>query len=221
MTINRAFFFDHLHDTIFANGMTQAQVDGHEMILDAWEKDHANDDDRWLAYMLATACHETGRKMRPIEENLNYSAKRLLEVFPNRFTPATANSYAHQPEKIANKVYADRIGNGNEASGDGWKYRGRGLPQLTGRANYKKFADLMKIDLVGNPDLALRDQGAVEIMFYGMIHAGFTRYKLADFFHGTTADWINARKTVNGTDVAKNVAVLGKTYYAAIGYTTG
>ncbi len=220
MTINRTFFFDHLHDTIFASGMTQAQVDGHEMILDAWEKDHAGDDDRWLAYMLATACHETGRKMQPVEENLNYSAKRLLEVFPNRFTAATAGSYAHQPEKIANKIYANRIGNGDEASGDGWKYRGRGLPQLTGRANYKKFGDLLHIDLVGTPDLALGDNGAVEIMFHGMINGGFTGSKLSDFFHGATQDWFNARKTVNGTFAAKDVAALGKTYYAAIGYTT-
>lgn len=88
-------------------------------------------------------------------ENLNYSADGLLKTFPKYFkTRAEAEAYARQPEKIANKVYANRYGNGNEASGDGWRYRGRGLIQLTFKANYEEFSkyDLCTEPVLKNPD---------------------------------------------------------------------
>lgn len=88
MSINRKFFFDRVRTHLYKNGLDQDAVDGHSAILDRWEKDIPKDDDRWLAYMLATAYHETGGRMQPVEENLNYSAKRLLEVFPGRFKDA-------------------------------------------------------------------------------------------------------------------------------------
>lgn len=72
-------------------------------------------------------------------ENLNYSRQGLLTVFKKYFTPETAKQYARHPEKIANRVYANRMGNGDEASGDGWRYRGRGLIQVTGKNNYQSF----------------------------------------------------------------------------------
>lgn len=88
-------------------------------------------------------------------ENLNYSADGLLKTFPKYFkNRAEAEAYARQPEKIANKVYANRYGNGNEASGDGWRYRGRGLIQLTFRSNYEEFSkyDLCTEPVLKNPD---------------------------------------------------------------------
>lgn len=88
-------------------------------------------------------------------ENLNYSVDGLLKTFPKYFkTRAEAEAYARQPEKIANKVYANRYGNGNEASGDGWRYRGRGLIQLTFRSNYEEFSkyDLCTESVLKNPD---------------------------------------------------------------------
>ena len=86
-----------------------------------------------MAAFLTQIGHESGQ-LRNLVENLNYSAEALVRTWPSRFTSQTAGAYARQPEKIANRVYGDRMGNGPESSGDGWRFRGRGLIQLTGRA---------------------------------------------------------------------------------------
>ena len=86
-------------------------------------------------------------------ENLNYSTEALLRVFPRHFDADQAAAYAHQPERIGSRVYGNRMGNGNEAGGDGWRYRGRGLIQLTGRSNYTAACIALGIDLIGQPDL--------------------------------------------------------------------
>jgi len=94
-----------------------------------------------IAAFLAQCAHESGG-FNALQENLNYKAESLMRVWPGRFpTMEIASHYAHNPEMIANKVYADRMGNGPESSGDGWKYCGRGLIQLTGKDNYTAFAD--------------------------------------------------------------------------------
>lgn len=104
---------------------------------------------------LAQIGHESAQLNR-IEENLNYSAQALRKVFPKYFrTPQEASSYAHHPERIANRVYAERMGNGSEESGDGWKFRGRGLIQITGRDNYVSMSSLMGKDLTVWPDALL------------------------------------------------------------------
>jgi putative chitinase len=92
-----------------------------------------------VACFLAQCGHESAG-FTVFIENLNYSAEGLCKVWPKRFTAATAGAYNRNPEKIANKVYCDRMGNGSEASGEGWKYRGRGAIQLTGKDNYTKFS---------------------------------------------------------------------------------
>lgn len=102
------------------------------------------------AAFLAQTGHESDR-FRFLRENLNYSAAALLRVFGKYFDSASAAAYARQPERIANRVYANRMGNGPEASGDGWKFRGAGLIQLTGRANVSLFGG----DLGLSPDAAL------------------------------------------------------------------
>lgn len=115
-----------------------------------------------VCHFLAQIIHESGH-FRFNSENLNYSASALKSVFKKYFpSDELANKYARQPEKIANRVYANRMGNGNEASGDGWKYRGRGLIQLTGYNNYKQCKDDMKIDIVKNPDLLLVPEYALK-----------------------------------------------------------
>lgn len=103
-------------------------------------------------------------------ENLNYSVDGLLKTFPKYFKSRTeAEAYARKPEKIANRVYANRMGNGNEASGDGWKYRGRGLIQLTGKENYTAFSkyDLCTEPVLKNPDkVAVFPLNQVAAMWY-------------------------------------------------------
>lgn len=106
------------------------------------------------AAFIAQISHESGRFSR-IEENLNYSAAGLLKIFPRHFTADQAASYARKPQAIANRVYAGRMGNGAEVSGDGWRYRGRGLIQITGLNNYAACGNATGLSLVANPDLLL------------------------------------------------------------------
>ena len=104
--------------------------------------------------------HESGN-FKTLEENLNYKPEALMRVWPSRFPDMeTALEYAHNPEKIANKVYAGRMNNGDEESGDGWKYHGRGLIQLTGKDNYALCGDSLMLDLLRDPDILLTPQGA-------------------------------------------------------------
>jgi putative chitinase len=109
--------------------------------------------DEQLAHILGQCHHESGG-FTADTENLNYGVKGLMSIFKKYFpTEALALQYERKPEKIANKVYASRMGNGDEASGDGWKFRGRGALQLTGKDNYKAFTTFIKEDCVANPDL--------------------------------------------------------------------
>jgi putative chitinase len=120
-----------------------------------------NDSARRLAHFMAQVLHETGG-LTIQSENLNYSAERLMAVWPKRFPNLdAATPYARNPEKLANLVYGGRMGNIDP--GDGYKYIGRGLLQITGRASYKKFGDLLGIDLAGTPALAVDPQWALKV----------------------------------------------------------
>jgi len=103
-------------------------------------RDYFGLSDLEAAHFFGQCSHETGG-FRLFSENLNYSADALMRVFPKYFNKVSAVQYARLPERIANRVYANRMGNGDEASGDGHRYRGRGALQLTGKSNYKDFAD--------------------------------------------------------------------------------
>lgn len=106
-----------------------------------------------LSHFLSQCAHESGN-FKFVRENLNYSADGLRKIFPKYFpTLEAANKYARQPEKIANRVYGGRMGNGDEASGDGFKFRGRGYIQLTGKDNYAAFDKFVDDDIMANPDL--------------------------------------------------------------------
>lgn len=104
-----------------------------------------------VAHFIAQ-CHHESMGFSRKEENLNYSAERLLQVFPKYFNPDQAKLYARNPVIIASRVYANRMGNREEDSGDGYRYRGRGYIQLTGHDNYKAFDLAVSDDVVGNPD---------------------------------------------------------------------
>ena len=105
-----------------------------------------------LAHFLAQCGHESGG-FKAVSENLNYSADGLKKIFPKYFPGNIAESYSRNPEKIASKVYGGRMGNGDESTKEGFKFRGRGYIQLTGKANYTNFAKFIGEDTVANPDL--------------------------------------------------------------------
>lgn len=119
-----------------------------------------------MSHFLSQCAHESAN-FSIFKENLNYSADALLRVFPKYFKDkATADAYARQPEKIANRVYANRMGNGDEASGDGWKYRGRGAIQLTGKNNYAAFDKFVDDDILANPDLVATKYAVTSAAFW-------------------------------------------------------
>lgn len=137
--------------------------------------------------MAATVAIETG-DFTPKIENLNYGTEGLIQTWPTRFpTEELATEYARQPEKIANFVYANRNGNGDAASGDGWRYRGRGFIQLTGRANYAAFGH----GTVSDPDRAVQPIIAAQAAAWFWANKGI----MASCDLG---DWKSVRRKVNG-----------------------
>lgn len=147
-----------------------------------------------LAHFLAQCGHESGG-FRAVSENLNYSAKGLLGIFRKYFTNVNlALQYERKPEKIANRVYASRMGNGNEASGDGYKYRGRGYIQLTGKDNYSLFDATVAESIIAQPDLVATKYPLASAAFF------FKRNNLwAICDRGSTPDVVTAvTKRVNG-----------------------
>lgn len=127
---------------------------------------------------LGQIAHESVELTR-LEENLNYSVARMMQVWPSKFpTSQSAIPYAYKPEKLANYVYANRIGNGDEASGDGWMYRGRGPIQITGRENYRKFGLYIDKPLEQFPELALLPEHGAAVACAFWQHNGLN--ELAD-----------------------------------------
>jgi putative chitinase len=206
--MNRSAFYGAARASVFAGKLAQSQVDGIDAILNEWDK-CGHTDPRWLAYILATAHHETGARFAPVEEKLNYSAKRLTLVWPRRFPNlAAANPYANNPERLANSVYGGRLG--NTRPGDGWKYRGRGLVQITGRDNYAKYG------LAETPDKASENATAAHIIVDGMINGRFTGLTLRAFFDHDTDNSIGARKIINPDKNGDEIAGHYRDYLAAI-----
>lgn len=139
------------------------------------------------ASFLAQCAHESGQ-FTVISENLNYSAAGLQKVFKKYFpTLELANQYARKPQMIANRVYANRMENGNEASGDGWRYRGRGFIQLTGKRNYRLCGTDLKINLLEDPDYLSRSPvGAVESALWFWQRNNLNSYADRDDLKGQT-----------------------------------
>jgi putative chitinase len=147
-----------------------------------------------VCHFLATIAVESS-ELRAVTENLNYSALGLLKVFPKYFNASTAKAYERQPQKIANRVYANRYGNGNEASGDGWRFRGRGLIQYTFRDNYKEYSRWCGYNVENDPDLLTQPKGAVRSACHCFQSRGCNQ--LADK-GGSDSVLIAIRKKING-----------------------
>ena len=198
--IDRDFFFKSVRQTMFRAAMEQSQVDGCNAILDSWEKDSSLTDDRWLAYALATAYHETAFTMQPINE------RGGDDYFFKMY-----DKDGDRPE------VAERLG--NTEPGDGVLFHGRGYVQLTGRANYTRMGSLLGIDLTSNAacaDRALEPDIASRIMETGMRDGLFTGKKFADYFNAEITDWVNARRIINGTDRADEIGAYGRSFMDAI-----
>jgi putative chitinase len=210
--MNRAAFYAALRKRdsgLFGTSLSQGQVGNLEILLDEGTKrglpvGH-------LAYALATAYHEVGSALNPISENLNYStAARIRAVWPSRFpSAASAQPYVRNPAGLANKVYSSRMGNGPEASGEGWKFRGRGYVQITGKINYERGSSVVGVDLVNNPDKAMEPRIAALLMFDGMVRGTFTGRRLSDFINGRDIDYMNARAIINGDVKANGAKIAG------------
>lgn len=188
--------------------LKQSTVDTLESIIDVFNQNGSLERDvEKKAYMLATVRHECGPEMKPIVENLNYtSASRIAQVWPSRFTVESAKEYVRNPEKLGNNVYANRLGNGPPESGDGYRYRGRGIgAQFTGRENYEKFSKLFNVDLVGSPELALDLYLGAKILYKGCVEGLFTGVALGKYIKPSGVDYKNARRVVNA-DVKLNGA---------------
>lgn len=185
--IDRKKFFDAVRKAPFPGRLTAEQVAGMEAIIGEWMM-RGGGDLRWLAYELATTFHETARTMQPITE--------------------------YGPKSYFSK-YDGRKDLGNTVAGDGYRFRGRGFVQLTGRRNYALASKKVGVDLVGFPDRALEPAVAAAIMFVGMTEGWFTGKKLADYF-GARTDWTGARKIINGTDKAATIAGYARAFHAAL-----
>lgn len=141
-------------------------ADMHAQALEEARKNSSVNTNRRLCHFLGQVFVETGGFVH-MEENLNYkNPERLDAIFSKVNGTADAKNLIRRgPEAIANRVYADKLGNGNEASGDGWRYRGSGYKQLTGRANYQEIGALVNLDLVNNPELAREPVAAAKVAF--------------------------------------------------------
>lgn len=187
ISLDRAAFFAGYRAAF--GRLTQAQVVGLDLKLGFIEADPLPDI-RWIAYYLATVKHECGDTWMPVTEYGN-------RAYFQKYEPGT---------KIGRNL-------GNTLPGDGFLFRGRGDVQLTGRPNYEKMGELLKLDLVGNPDLAKVPLHAYQIASIGMARGLFTGKKLADYLNSEKTDWVNSRRIINGLDKARLIAGYAEAFY--------
>lgn len=204
--LNRQIFFERARDTLFNGSLTQNQVNGMWAILDEWERRQL-EDLRWLAYMLATAFHETATKMTPVIETCRPDEIENPSV--DRAIARLENAWAKGQLPWVKRPYWRK----NEA---GLSYLGRGLPQLTHEANYAKLSPFVDIDLVANPDAALEIEPAIIIMFEGMLRGLFTGSRLDQFFHANDNDPVGARRIINGREKAEHIAGVHNQFFEAL-----
>lgn len=208
-------FYDSIRP-LFGGSLKQSQVDGIERIVASASGLPVP----YVAYILATAYHEVGGKMQPDTESLNYDVAGLLKTFSReRISSADAQKYgrtatrAANQEAIANIVYGGDWGRknlGNLKWGDGWRYRGRGLPQTTGLSNYTKFG------IQDAPEKANELDTAVHMLVHGSVKGIYTGKKLGDYLDGEKPDYVGARRVINGTDKASLIASYAVAFESAL-----
>jgi Chitinase class I len=195
--VNRAKFFSEFRSR-FEN-LSQSQVQGYDAIFDFWDKSNLTDN-RWLAYVLATAFHETGEDLQPVREGFCGSDQCSINAVTRLFNNGRISINYALPEA-----------NGNS-------YFGRGLVQITFADNYLRLGQAIGIDsqLFDNPSLALDMNMAVRIMFKGMIDGLFTNSSLGDFFNDSITDWDGARTIINPGDLGQLVGDFGRKFFQCL-----
>jgi putative chitinase len=166
-------------------------VDHWHHVLEQLFQDYEINTPQRIAAFIAQCAHESA-EFAIIKENLNYKWESLRKIFSKYFpTDELAQQYAHQQEKIANRIYANRMGNGSEESGDGYRYCGRGLIQLTGKSNYQAFADSLEMDVNDVPEYLATFEGAAQSACWFWENNNLNKF--AD-----TGDILKMTKVING-----------------------
>lgn len=177
---------------LFGGKMNQQQVDGINHLIEMWGR-HGDGDRRKLAYLLATTAWETAYTMQPIHER---GGKKYFSKY--------------EPDTSIGKTL------GNTMPGDGFKFRGRGYVQLTGRRNYAKAGKAVGLDLVKDPDLALSPEASARILIAGCMEGWFTGRAMRDYINHTQCDYKASRKVINGLDKADQIAMLATQFEKAL-----
>ena len=228
-TLDRAAFFAQARTALHTR-FTKPQVDCIEMILDTM----AGDPVSWVSYALATAWHETGGRMVPNTESLNYSVSGLLNTFQrHRISRANAERLGRKPgepplsldrqRQIANILYGGTWGRdnlGNTEPNDGWTFRGRGLAHDTGRRNYRLSGEAVGIDLVSKPERILEPEIAVRVMVSGMREGRYTTHSFVRHLPvsgpATATQFGQARRIINGQDRSADIAANALAWQGAL-----
>ncbi len=202
--MNRAVFFDHVRP-LFGNRMTQAQVAGVGLILDEGAA-RGITDNRKVAYALATAFHETGRRMQPVREGFAKSSEAAVRYLESNWAKGRLKS-------VKTPYWRP------DADGKAWF--GRGLVQITHKRNYALLGPLVGVDLLADPELACDPLVSVKILYEGMFRAvslkgDFTGRSVEEFIDGPKCDYVGARKCVNGTDQARKIAGYAEKFETAL-----
>lgn len=177
--VDRAATYVGIREKLSRGRLRQAQVEGFEAIFDEWDRD-GTDSPEQLAYVLATAWHETGEKMEPVRESF-------------------ATTDAQAVKRLRNRRYARRMPNGNA-------YYGRGFVQLTHPENYRRAGRELDLPLYEMPDMVMEPKIAAKIIVRGMIDGWFTGKSLADYINDQRTDYEGARRIINGTDRKELIA---------------
>ncbi|CAN7224497.1 hypothetical protein [Neorhizobium sp. LjRoot104] len=191
MAHNRHAFFDFVRTRLFKGRLVTGQVEGLTAILDGWRERGGQDEHPPLAYVLATAFHETAATMQPVRETLAASDRSAIARLDAAFAAGRLGS-------VKTPYW--------RPDADGKSWLGRGLVQLTHRRNYEAMSNVTGIDLVADPCRAMEMPVSVAILIEGMRRGSFTGRKLGDYFGQAGADWVGARKIINGSDRAELVA---------------
>lgn len=201
MVFDRQRFFAAIRNAPFSGKLSGGQVQGTELVLDQFERIAPDGDVRHLAYMLATAFHETAATMQPVRETLAASDDAAIRILDRAYAAGRLGQVS--------SPYWQR-----DAEGKSWL--GRGLVQLTHKRNYEAMSAVTGIDLVARPERAMEPEVSATILVEGMLQGSFTGRRLSRYFNAQSEDWVGARAIINGRDRAELIAGYGRSFNAAL-----